>query len=856
MIRLENVSKYYVGNNEVALGLRKINLEFTKGEMVAITGESGSGKSTLLNVISGSDTYEEGELYIDNQTTSYFDEKDWENYRRDYIGFIYQSYNLIDSYTVFENINIALVIKGCTGDNTEKVMEYLDRVGLKEHAHKKATRLSSGQKQRLAIARALAKETEILVADEPTGNLDSENSAQIMELLHSLSKDKLVIVVTHNYDEIEPYATRKIRMYNGEVAEDINLREKNLSQEATKKADDEKKTNSKKEVVKKITWLNKKNKPVTFAFLMSFMVAVAAAFFILLGGFFSNLDQTTSKIFDSNRFANKDINRLIVMKNDGSEITKEDEEELASIDKVTYVDKYDVLNDTVYMSQENEDYRLMYNVRQSKANLPNYCRAVPISEDKFMRSVSGLSEDDLRTGVMAKGIYEIVIYAEDDSLLGRDVRLYVSNKTYWGSDVAEMIFTVTGILKEETDQVYFSEKFGKMLQIDPNKYAEIFKEREKIDTENDLQLAISILTLPGEVDTPSLVMFEEDEYSELSVEEQKEEIAGSTSTKVVQRPVFIINEELTGNEIIVSSEFKAHSYSVDSSGSIHPYDFYNIVSYSIYDNSNEATITKIEGSIERLEKSISDYKRYIDRGYDHWKTPIDDEYRQIMEDQIEDWQAEVDEYNETLEELKLTLFPCKVTLEIQNKETKSAANVIEVSEEFFEKYVGSLESSQAAVYMEDYAYADRVLEAIDSEKYTAASVYRIGAIEYDEELVEKKATSMFISLGAFFMMFFIGVYIIGLIMNLSSKDFRIFRLLGMDRDEINAVNKRSIITNMMLAVFLGLVIIFILNIINISYIKDIVKYYRWYHYLVYFAAISLFSLLLSARRKAATAKIQ
>ena len=128
MIRLDNVSKYYVGNNEIALGLRKINLEFTIGEMVAITGESGSGKSTLLNVLSGSDTYEEGELYIDGKPTSYYDETDWECYRRENISFIYQNYNLIDSYTVFENVNIALIVKGNVGNNTDKIMEYLDKV--------------------------------------------------------------------------------------------------------------------------------------------------------------------------------------------------------------------------------------------------------------------------------------------------------------------------------------------------------------------------------------------------------------------------------------------------------------------------------------------------------------------------------------------------------------------------------------------------------------------------------------------------------------------------------------------------------------------------------------------------------
>ena len=211
MIRLEKISKYYHSNNGVSLGLRKINLEFRKGEFVAITGESGSGKSTLLNVLSGNDTYEEGELYVNGMGTSHFTKEEWEDYRRDYIGFVYQGYNLIDSYTVLENVKAAIIIREDYYDMDEKAMKYLEKVGLTEVAYHKATELSSGQKQRLSIARALAKETETIVADEPTGNLDVENGMEIMGILHELSKEKLVIVVTHNYDQAAPFATRKIR---------------------------------------------------------------------------------------------------------------------------------------------------------------------------------------------------------------------------------------------------------------------------------------------------------------------------------------------------------------------------------------------------------------------------------------------------------------------------------------------------------------------------------------------------------------------------------------------------------------------------------------------------------------------
>ena len=177
MIRLTDVSKYYRSNQNVTLGLHKINLEFHPGEFAVITGESGSGKSTLLNVISGSDSYDEGEMYIEGQETSCYDKADWEQYRREKISFIYQNYNLIDSFTVLQNVKSAILIRIPQMDEKEadrKALEYIRKVGLEKQAKKKASHLSSGQKQRLSIARALAKETEIIVADEPTGNLDEQ----------------------------------------------------------------------------------------------------------------------------------------------------------------------------------------------------------------------------------------------------------------------------------------------------------------------------------------------------------------------------------------------------------------------------------------------------------------------------------------------------------------------------------------------------------------------------------------------------------------------------------------------------------------------------------------------------------
>lgn len=224
MLRLERVSKFYSANGMVSTGFSKVDLSFDNGEFVAITGESGSGKSTLLNVISGLDSFEEGEMYILGQPTSGFSKEDLEEYRKKYIGNIFQTFNLINSYTVYQNVELVLLMSGYDKSVIpQKVKDIIGKVGLSDYEKTKASKLSGGQKQRVAIARALAKETPIIVADEPTGNLDSKSAAEIVELLHELSRDKLIIIVTHNYDQVEPYVTRKITMHDGRVSEDKRI---------------------------------------------------------------------------------------------------------------------------------------------------------------------------------------------------------------------------------------------------------------------------------------------------------------------------------------------------------------------------------------------------------------------------------------------------------------------------------------------------------------------------------------------------------------------------------------------------------------------------------------------------------
>lgn len=223
MLQIKNVKKSYITGTFIQHALKGVSLDFRKNEFVAILGPSGSGKTTLLNIIGGLDRYDEGDLVINNKSTKKFKDTEWDAYRNNCIGFIFQSYNLISHITVLENVEMGMTLSGVSAKKRrKKALEVLDRVGLKEHAHKKPNQLSGGQMQRVAIARALANDPDIILADEPTGALDSKTSVQIMELISEIAKDKLVIMVTHNPDLAKNYATRIIELKDGELISDSN----------------------------------------------------------------------------------------------------------------------------------------------------------------------------------------------------------------------------------------------------------------------------------------------------------------------------------------------------------------------------------------------------------------------------------------------------------------------------------------------------------------------------------------------------------------------------------------------------------------------------------------------------------
>ena len=212
LLKLENIGKIYDSNDILTVGIRGIDLAFDYNEFVTIEGESGSGKSTLLNVIGANDTYEEGELYFNGEPTSHYSESDWEKYREKNIATIFQDFNIIENLTVLENVELALLRLDDVKERKKRAKELIARVGLTEQMNRRGSKLSGGEKQRTVIARALAKDAPVILADEPTGNLDVKASKEVAALLKEVSKDKLVIVVTHNPEFFKQYATRRVRM--------------------------------------------------------------------------------------------------------------------------------------------------------------------------------------------------------------------------------------------------------------------------------------------------------------------------------------------------------------------------------------------------------------------------------------------------------------------------------------------------------------------------------------------------------------------------------------------------------------------------------------------------------------------
>lgn len=487
LISLKNVSKFYYSKGVIASGFTKVNLDLNDGEFVAITGESGSGKSTLLNVISGLDSYEEGEMYINGHETSHYTEKDFEDYRRKYIGNIFQSFNLVNSYTVYQNIELVLILNGYKKKNIKKnVLDLIRKVGLYKFRNTKVSKLSGGMKQRVAIARALAKETPIIIADEPTGNLDSKSATDVLKLLSEVSKDKLVIVVTHNYEQIEKYVTRKITMHDGRITEDKTLKQI------------DKVNNIKTSNYKNITFFNKLRLGIRNAFnikvkflLLLFIFAFVA--FALCFEYSSNKDDQyiLKKSGDNSYFSNKDDKRIVIYKKNKEIFNDVDYENIKKIDEVDYIIKNDILTDNaVEFTNDKQDVYIYGSINNLSAFNQNIDVGRMPENDYEILAVS--SDNDYYLNEQYEQILDAPLYLNNGISVDKSVSYKIVGIVFAGAGLNnETQLYVTDKTSVDVGKYYIYNTAGKKI-----KFNETFEKLDNLSL--DRMIVSSALVKEGQ----------------------------------------------------------------------------------------------------------------------------------------------------------------------------------------------------------------------------------------------------------------------------------------------------------------------------------------------------------------------
>ena len=487
MLELKNIKKSYKTGEFVQHALKGVSLTFDRNEFVCILGASGSGKTTLLNIIGGLDRYDSGDLIINNMSTKKFNDNLWDAYRNNCVGFIFQSYNLIGHLSVLENVEMSLTLSGVK-NKKEKALSALDRVGLKDHAYKKPNQLSGGQMQRVAIARAIVNDPEVILADEPTGALDTKTSKQIMELIKEISKEKLVIMVTHNPDLAKKYATRIIEVKDGEVISDSLPKEKYKD----KNNIEIKKTKMSFLTALKLSFNNirtKKGRTFLTAFASSIGIIGISIILSLSNGFDKQVD-----IYQKNTLSNFPIT---ISKNTMSMDEKQMEEMMGSMmpgkgdypkDKVIYsfdINSYNMLH-TNNITKEYIEY--IEKLDDSLISGISFTRATNLNLlVKNGEDVKSVSSNELNMGVIPKELDKEDFMMEAFDLLDgeypkdiTDIVLVVDSK----NRVDTKILKALGL--RDKDKIDFKEVLGKEIKLVFNnqyytKYMNMFIPNSNLD---------------------------------------------------------------------------------------------------------------------------------------------------------------------------------------------------------------------------------------------------------------------------------------------------------------------------------------------------------------------------------------
>lgn len=493
MLQLKNIKKSFKTGDFVQQALKGVSLDFRKNEFVAILGTSGSGKTTLLNIIGGLDRYDSGDLIIKGKSTKDFKDKDWDAYRNNSVGFIFQSYNLIGHISVLANVEMSMTLSGVSSRvKKRKAIEALERVGLKEHIHKKPNQLSGGQMQRVAIARALVNDPEIILADEPTGALDSATSIQIMDLIKEIAKEKLVIMVTHNPELAENYATRIVNIKDGEVVSDTNPISNDENNNTEYKL---KKTSMGFFTALKLSFTNiwtKKGRTILTSFASSIGIIGIAIILSLSSGFQVKIDEYMKDTMDQFPII---INTSVAQVDE--ETIKNQSEEVSSIMKGTaeYADTDEVIlydsqfKNLVHYNDLNDEYlEHIQNINKDDCSSVGYIYTASMNalrkvgdEIKPVFFAAGINQDaqqsasgftNMSVTTYPKMLDENRSYLKEyyDVLEGEyptkptDIVLVVDSKNR--ADISTM--KSLGYDTENIDSIKFSEIVGKEIKLVPN----------------------------------------------------------------------------------------------------------------------------------------------------------------------------------------------------------------------------------------------------------------------------------------------------------------------------------------------------------------------------------------------------
>lgn len=493
LLKLKNIGKIYDSNDILTIGIRGINLGFDYNEFVTIEGESGSGKSTLLNVIGANDSYEEGELYINGEETSHYGAAEWEKYREKYIATVFQDFNIIENLTVLENVELALLRYDDKKIRREKAKELIEKVGLIKQIDQRGSKLSGGEKQRTVIARALAKDSPVILADEPTGNLDVKSSREIAKLLKDVSKDKLVIVVTHNPEFFEQYATRRVTIFDGSVKEDRVIEKPQPAQNPEiPEAKQSRKKNIKDTL--HIGVLNYKSRP-KFTAMMSFALLVCAVtLFVVLSVFGTSLIKPIKSTLDKTGVSGK-----VILSSENGDLTPEDLDKAAGKTNAGfYLFNKEFSEFTVNIPKKSgmlsayevtclyAPYR--YNLKQGEAVL-----VLPKSAEKdksaitetFVNANAGIKSITVKTTLSSNGV---LLYLSHADASDNGVKIKAINTTM---KLGETPVTVYAFEKDESiesgkinlvnSNTYRATKYSAVFSVKSDKSYEILSDSEQDD---------------------------------------------------------------------------------------------------------------------------------------------------------------------------------------------------------------------------------------------------------------------------------------------------------------------------------------------------------------------------------------